>query len=121
LCLKTFMSERVFKNIADILFKDTGCTGESDHAKQISRLLFPKHLDALEKDKVGPKPCSTAATAASSRTRPAAVYGGLPLRHLMAGLTATRNGVLLDGCLMNVVILAIQAVECQAERGCPRE
>jgi hypothetical protein len=45
------MFEQTFKNIADILHKDAGCTSELDYTEQSSWLRFLKHLDALEHDK----------------------------------------------------------------------
>jgi type I restriction enzyme M protein len=43
--------EQTFKNIDDILHKDSGCTSELDYTEQSSWLLFLKYLDALEADK----------------------------------------------------------------------
>jgi len=50
---ETFQSmfEQTFKNIDDILHKDSGCTSELDYTEQSSWLLFLKYLDALEHDK----------------------------------------------------------------------
>jgi type I restriction enzyme M protein len=45
------MFEQTFKNIDDILHKDSGCTSELDYTEQSSWLLFLKYLDALEHDK----------------------------------------------------------------------
>lgn len=45
------MFEQTFKNIDDILHKDSGCTSELDYTEQSSWLLFLKYLDALELDK----------------------------------------------------------------------
>jgi len=45
------MFEQAFKNIDDILRKESGCTTELDYTEQTSRLLFLKYLDALEHDK----------------------------------------------------------------------
>ncbi|MEX8506082.1 N-6 DNA methylase [Leptothrix ochracea] len=45
------MFEQTFKNIDDILHKDSGCTSELDYTEQSSWLLFLKYLDALEADK----------------------------------------------------------------------
>jgi len=45
------MFEQTFKNIDDILRKDSGCTSELDYTEQSSWLLFLKYLDALEHDK----------------------------------------------------------------------
>jgi type I restriction enzyme M protein len=45
------MFEQTFKNIDDILHKDSGCTSELDYTEQSSWLLFLKYLDALESDK----------------------------------------------------------------------
>ncbi len=42
------MFEQAFKNIDDVLWKDTGCTGELDCTEQTSWLLFLKYLDVLE-------------------------------------------------------------------------
>lgn len=45
------MFEQAFKNIDDILHKESGCTTELDYTEQTSWLLFLKYLDALEEDK----------------------------------------------------------------------
>ena len=45
------MFEQAFKNIDDILHKDSGCSSELDYTEQTSWLLFLKYLDALEQDK----------------------------------------------------------------------
>ena len=45
------MFEQAFKNIADVLHKDAGCSSELDYTEQTSWLLFLKYLDALEHDK----------------------------------------------------------------------
>jgi type I restriction enzyme M protein len=45
------MFEQTFKNIDDILHKDSGCTSELDYTEQSSWLLFLKYLAALELDK----------------------------------------------------------------------
>jgi len=45
------MFEHVFKNIADSLRKDAGCTSELDYTEQASWLLFLKYLDGLEQDR----------------------------------------------------------------------
>lgn len=42
---------QVFRNIDDILHKDSGCTSELDYTEQSSWLLFLKYLDALEADR----------------------------------------------------------------------
>ncbi len=46
------MFEQAFKNIDDILRKESGCTTELDYTEQTSWLLFLKYLDALEHDNV---------------------------------------------------------------------
>jgi len=43
--------EQAFKNIDDVLRKESGCTTELDYTEQTSWLLFLKYLDALESDK----------------------------------------------------------------------
>ncbi|MEY4141471.1 MAG: hypothetical protein RL110_842 [Bacteroidota bacterium] len=43
--------EQTFKNIDDILHKDSGCGSELDYVEQTSWVLFLKYLDDLEKDK----------------------------------------------------------------------
>jgi hypothetical protein len=43
--------EQAFKNIADVLRKEAGCTTELDYTEQSSWLLFLKYLDALETDR----------------------------------------------------------------------
>lgn len=45
------MFEQVFKNVDDILWKESGCTTELDYTEQTSWLLFLKYLDALEAEK----------------------------------------------------------------------
>jgi type I restriction enzyme M protein len=45
------MFEQTFKNIDDILHKDSGCGSELDYVEQTSWVLFLKYLDDLEKDK----------------------------------------------------------------------
>lgn len=45
------MFEQSFKNIDDILHKDSGCSSELDYVEQTSWILFLKYLDDLEKDK----------------------------------------------------------------------
>ncbi|MBW0164997.1 MAG: N-6 DNA methylase [Sediminibacterium sp. Gen4] len=45
------MFEQTFKNIDDILHKDSGCGSELDYVEQTSWILFLKYLDDLEKDR----------------------------------------------------------------------
>jgi type I restriction enzyme M protein len=45
------MFEQVFKNIDDILHKDSGCGSELDYVEQTSWVLFLKYLDDLENDR----------------------------------------------------------------------
>jgi len=45
------MFQQTFKNIDDILWKDSGCSTELDYAEQSSWILFLKWLDDYEKDK----------------------------------------------------------------------
>lgn len=45
------MFQQTFKNIDDILHKDSGCGSELDYVEQTSWVLFLKYLDDLEKDK----------------------------------------------------------------------
>ena len=45
------MFEKNFKNIDEILWKDSGCSTELDYAEQSSWILFLKWLDDYEKDK----------------------------------------------------------------------
>ncbi|MFZ4580427.1 MAG: N-6 DNA methylase, partial [Myxococcota bacterium] len=45
------MFEQAFKNVDDILWKESGCSSELDYTEQTSWLLFLKYLDALEEDK----------------------------------------------------------------------
>ncbi|MDB6039065.1 MAG: hypothetical protein JWM99_2906, partial [Verrucomicrobiales bacterium] len=45
------MFEQAFKNIDDVLRKESGCTTELDYTEQTSWVLFLKYLDALEHDK----------------------------------------------------------------------
>lgn len=43
--------QTIFKNVDDILHKDSGCTSELDYTEQSSWLLFLRYLDALEADR----------------------------------------------------------------------
>ena len=45
------MFEQIFKNIDDVLRKDSGCSTELDYAEQTSWILFLKWLDDNEKEK----------------------------------------------------------------------
>jgi hypothetical protein len=45
------MFEQAFRNIDDVLRKETGCTTALDYTEQSSWLLFLKYLAALEEDK----------------------------------------------------------------------
>jgi type I restriction enzyme M protein len=45
------MFEQTFKNIDDILHKDSGCGSELDYVEQTSWVLFLKYLDDFEKDR----------------------------------------------------------------------
>ncbi len=45
------MFEQAFKNIDDVLWKESGCTTELDYTEQSSWLLFLKYLDDLEREK----------------------------------------------------------------------
>ena len=45
------MFEQVFKNIDDILWKDSGCGSELDYIEQTSWILFLKYLNDFEKDR----------------------------------------------------------------------
>jgi type I restriction enzyme M protein len=45
------MFEQAFRNIDDILRKESGCTTELDYTEQTSWLLFLKYLDGLEEDR----------------------------------------------------------------------
>ena len=45
------MFEQTFKNIDDILHKDSGCSSELDYTEQTSWMLFLKYLDDLEQEK----------------------------------------------------------------------
>jgi type I restriction enzyme M protein len=45
------MFEQAFRNIDDVLRKESGCTTELDYTEQTSWLLFLKYLDGLEQDK----------------------------------------------------------------------
>jgi type I restriction enzyme M protein len=40
--------EQIFKNIDDVLWKESGCTTELDYTEQTSWMLFLKYLDDLE-------------------------------------------------------------------------
>jgi type I restriction enzyme M protein len=46
------MFEQTFKNIDDILFKDSGSDSELDYIGQTSWVMFLRYLDDLEQDKV---------------------------------------------------------------------
>ena len=43
--------EQTFKNIDDILYKDSGADSEIDYIEQTSWVLFLRYLDQLEQDK----------------------------------------------------------------------
>lgn len=45
------MFEQTFKNIDDILHKDSGCSSELDYTEQTSWMLFLKYLDDLETER----------------------------------------------------------------------
>lgn len=45
------MFEQVFKNIDDIIWKDSGCGSELDYIEQISWILFLKYLNDFEKNR----------------------------------------------------------------------
>ena len=45
------MFEQAFKNIDDVLWKESGCTTELDYTEQTSWLLFLKYLDGFEQDR----------------------------------------------------------------------
>ncbi len=45
------MFEQVFKNIDDILWKDSGCGSELDYIEQTSWILFLKYLNDFEEDR----------------------------------------------------------------------
>ncbi|HYV94012.1 MAG TPA: N-6 DNA methylase [Chitinophagales bacterium] len=45
------MFEQTFKNIDDILYKDSGADSELDYIEQTSWILFLRYLDDLERDK----------------------------------------------------------------------
>ena len=45
------MFEQTFKNIDDILYKDSGADSELDYIGQTSWIMFLRYLDELEKDK----------------------------------------------------------------------
>ena len=45
------MFEQTFKNIDDVLRKDSGCGSELDYIEQTSWILFLKYLEDLERDK----------------------------------------------------------------------
>jgi hypothetical protein len=47
------MFEQAFKNIDDVLWKESGCTTELDYTEQTSWLLFLKYLDASSRT----RPC----------------------------------------------------------------
>ncbi|WP_353334137.1 hypothetical protein [Bacteroides sedimenti] len=46
------MFEQTFKNIDDILYKDSGANSELDYIGQTSWVLFLRYPDGLEQDKV---------------------------------------------------------------------
>ncbi len=45
------MFEQIFKNIDDVLWKESGCSSELDYTEQTSWLLFLKYLDDLEQER----------------------------------------------------------------------
>lgn len=45
------MFEQTFKNIDDLLYKDSGADSELDYIGQTSWVMFLRYLDELEQDK----------------------------------------------------------------------
>ena len=45
------MFEQTFKNIDDILYKDSGADSELDYIGQTSWVMFLRYLDSLEREK----------------------------------------------------------------------
>ncbi len=45
------MFEQAFKNIDDVLWKESGCSSELDYTEQTSWMLFLKYLDDLEQER----------------------------------------------------------------------
>lgn len=45
------MFEQTFKNIDDLLYKDSGADSELDYIGQTSWVMFSRYLDELEQDK----------------------------------------------------------------------
>jgi len=45
------MFEQTFKNIDDVLWKESGCATELDYTEQTSWMLFLKYLDDLEQER----------------------------------------------------------------------
>ena len=45
------MFENAFRNIADVLWKEAGCTTELDYTEQTSWVLFLKYLDDMEQER----------------------------------------------------------------------
>ena len=45
------MFEQTFKNIDDILYKDSGADSELDYIGQTSWVMFLRYLDSLEQEK----------------------------------------------------------------------
>jgi len=45
------MFEQTFKNIDDVLWKESGCSSELDYTEQTSWMLFLKYLDDLEQER----------------------------------------------------------------------
>jgi hypothetical protein len=87
---RSVMFEQAFKNIDDVLWKESGCTTELDYTEQTSWLLFLKYLDGLEQDK---------ATKPRSKASPTAYILDAPYRweqlgraqgHAAASSTTTR-------------------------------
>ena len=50
-CGSSKLFEQVFKNIDDILCKDSGCESGLDYIEQMSWILFLKYLNDFEKDR----------------------------------------------------------------------
>ena len=51
-CYNLYMNyEQIFKNIDDILWKESGCSNELDYVEQTSWILFLKYLDDLESER----------------------------------------------------------------------
>ena len=63
------MFEQTFKNIDDVLWKETGCATELDYTEQTSWILFLKYLDDLEKSQRAGRACQASTKTVHRHTK----------------------------------------------------